>query len=290
MKKNLLLLIVLCAAIKGHTQSWAPLGAKWTYSVFYANGPQQEFREWICTGDTLLNGQLCQLIVRQGADVATDITDSLITYQDSNIVYWFNAGQFRMLYDFNKNAGESWTIVYDTCVVTVTVDSTSTININGNTLKVQHLAPSPFGFVNTRVIEGIGNTNQPMPDFHIPCGIGVIDMNYYLGLRCYEDSILGYYNFNISPTCNFITTGISEDMEQSNEAIVFPNPAADFLTVNAKPADIFIIYNAFGEVIFYKKLLDHKEIIQTSDYAQGLYYWELISDVRSKHNNFVIVK
>jgi hypothetical protein len=195
-----------------------------------------------------------------------------------------------MLYDFNKNAGESWTIVYDSCEVTVTVDSTSTININGNTLKVQHLAPSPFGFVNTRVIEGIGNTNQPMPDFHIPCGIGVIDMNYYLGLRCYEDSILGYYNFNISPTCNFITTGISEDMEQSNEAIVFPNPAADFLTVNAKPADIFIIYNAFGEVIFYKKLLDHKEIIQTSDYAQGLYYWELISDVRSKHNNFVIVK
>jgi hypothetical protein len=75
MKKKLLLFIVLCIAIKGHSQSWAPIGAKWTYSVFYANGPQQEFREWMCTRDTLVNGQLCQLIVRQGADVATDITD-----------------------------------------------------------------------------------------------------------------------------------------------------------------------------------------------------------------------
>src|SRR4051812_604502 len=95
-----------------YAQSWAPIGTKWTFGVGSFFGDQTGYREWLSVGDTLVGGKLCKLIKGSEESVWGDPLDNtIITYEDSNIVYWYTNNQFTTLYDFNKNVGETWTIM-----------------------------------------------------------------------------------------------------------------------------------------------------------------------------------
>ena len=168
--KQLLFSILFVFGITAITfsQSWAPIGATWTYQVENAVNSGIGFREWTSVSDTLIDGHDCKIILRSGDPVNSDLSDSLITYEENGVVYWYLYNQFTTLYDFNKLAGESWTVMRDTCGIIITVDSTSFETINGIELKTLYVSSEDYAF-SGKIIENIGNTTMPSPYFLYHC-------------------------------------------------------------------------------------------------------------------------
>ena len=284
MKKSTLILTLLALVVNVSAQTWAPIGAKWTFGVGFVTGPEVEFREWTCIGDTLVNGQTCKIIKRSGSSVVGDNLDKLITYEDSSKVYYFNSNQFATLYDFNKNSGETWTIMNDTCEIIVTVDSTSTETINGFTLKVQYVSGPFYG----KILEHIGHTERPSP---FSCDDGAIDFNYYTGLRCYQDSIIGYHSFGIAPSCNYTTT-VKEKLENKLGLNIFPNPSTNQITIqtNFNKNCNYSIYNSLGQLVKKGIVQSNTATLFIGELKSGIYNLQLNYNNYSETKRFILEK
>lgn len=288
MKQLLFILSLLLFTTLASGQTWAPTGAKWTFGVGFAFNSSVEFREWTSTGDTLVNGHVCKVIKRYGSSVISDNSNQLITYEDSNKIYWYNKNQFTILYDFNKNAGETWTIMNDTCEVLITVDSTSIETINGFPLKVQYISSSAGAF-HGKVLEHIGHVAQPNPDFNFHCYGIQPDLNYYTGLRCYVDSIFGYHNFGIAPSCNYTSTGI-DNLENPLELNIFPNPSTLQLNIetNTNSEYQFKIYSSLGQLVKTGMLKTNKTTISIDELKKGIYNLELNDTSKTITKRFMV--
>ncbi|MDB5283217.1 MAG: hypothetical protein JWO06_2292 [Bacteroidota bacterium] len=221
-----LVLLGLNMVLLTNAQTWAPKGAKWTFGVGYATSPAIDYTVWTSTGDSLVAGHLCKII--RGRAVGDDLFSPMITYEDSNRIYIYDPlGQrFTTLYDFNKNAGETWTFRHDTCDLVITVDSTGIDTINGYTLKTLYLSSEDQAF-DGKILEHIGHTGRSQPGIVYHCYGEITDMDYYLGLRCYEDSIFGFHSFGIAPSCDYTVTGITTLSSAPFEFKIFPNPAVE---------------------------------------------------------------
>jgi hypothetical protein len=288
MKRLTVILTLILNIVNLNAQTWAPKGAKWTFEIGFATNPYLEFREWISIGDTLVSGKLCTIIQNTGTSVIGDYSHQLITYEDSNRVYWYNKNQFTILYDFNKNTGETWTTMEDTCEVIVTVDSTSFEIINGFTLKVQYISTSISAF-RGKVLQYIGHLGQPNPDFSLPCYNIQPDGNYYRGLRCYQDTLIGYYNFGISPSCEYTTTG-TDNLENTLSFQIYPNPTSNYLTIAAEISKEleFKIYNSLGQLIKEGVLNSRSAIIYIDELNAGLYTLKLNDTTQSAIKYFIV--
>ncbi len=290
MKQLLLILNFLSLTPFVSGQTWAPTGAKWTFGVGYPFGPKIEYIEWISIGDTLVDGHTCKLIQRNGEYVSGDISDKFITYEDSNKVYWYNINQFTVLYDFNKNAGDTWTIMYDTCGLLITVDSTSIDTINGVPLKALYIS-SYQGLFNGKILEHIGHLERPNPPILYNCGGGFEDYRYYTGLRCYEDSAFGFHSFGITPSCNYTVTGIDE-IKNPFGLLIFPNPATDQLNIqtNNKQKFDFKIYNSLGQLVNTGIIESNSTTIQINNLTNEIYSIELSADSKTEWKCFIVEK
>jgi hypothetical protein len=287
MKRILQILALLSLTVIVNGQTWAPTGAKWTYGVSYAFSPHIDYREWISTGDTIVGGHTCKLIKNMGSDVNMANLDKLITYEEGNIVYWYNINQFTVLYDFNKNAGDTWTIFNDTCSALVTVDSTGFDTINGYPLKALYLS-SDDGVFSGKALEHIGNLDGPAPYFLFHCTGIIVDGSFYTGLRCYEDSVFGFYNFEIAPSCDYVYTGMDEPATKSGVQL-FPNPATDRLNIRTTLYGkiTFIIYNMTGDVVL-TGISENLAPISTARLATGLYTLELKAGGQTLRQSFEV--
>jgi hypothetical protein len=272
-------------------QTWAPIGATWTYSIGDAWSNNNYFNSWVSVKDSLVEGHDCKVIKRNFSAVCTDISGSLITYEDSNKIYWHNPiiGQFTVLYDFNKNTGESWTIMLDSsCSVDINVDSTGMDTINGIALKIQYISCPDFvyypDFINHgKIIQNIGNIIIPgvNPNFH--CHSIIYDDNTYLGLRCYEDSIIGFHDFGIAPSCDWTNVGI-EEKEDESFVRIFPNPASDKIYID-KPDGLkiseFMISSIHSETLYTSSFVNRNSI-DISFLAPGIYFLRIKTEKDSK--------
>jgi hypothetical protein len=269
------------------SQTWAPIGAKWTYQVENAVNINIGFREWTSVSDTLIDGHDCKIILRSGDPVNSDLSDSLITYEENGVVYWYLNNQFTTLYDFNKLAGESWTVMRDTCGVVITVDSTAFETINGVELKTLYVSSEDFAF-SGKIIEFIGNTSMPSPYFLYHCDGILKDTYFYTGLRCYEDTIIGYHSFNISPSCDYVTN-ISEQHEQ-NALLVYPNPTSESIQVQTNPAlsNHYKIFNNTGQLVQRGSLHTSLSNISVSTLSPGIYFFEVQTDKNITQQRFII--
>lgn len=288
MKQLILLLTFLSLTTFVIGQTWAPTGAKWTFGVAYAFGPQIEYREWASTGDTIVNGHTCKLIKRNGWYVSGDISDKLITYEDSNKVYWYNVNQFTVLYDFNKNAGDTWTIMTDTCGLLITVDSTGIDTINGFPLKALYISSDDWAF-NGKILEHIGHIGQPNPNIIYHCTGAIEDLNYYTGLRCYEDSAFGFHSFGIAPSCDYTVTGIDE-VANPFGLLIFPNPTTDQINIQTKSKQKFNfnIYNSLGQLVQKGIIESNATTIYINNLTNGIYSIELSADSKIERKRFII--
>ena len=79
-----------------------------------------------------------------------------------------------------------------------------------------------------RLFHGLGPVECEPPDTII------VELPFIQRLRCYEDSILGFYNTGVSTTCDYVTTRINDINEQNNWVSIYPNPASSEINIEVK--------------------------------------------------------
>ncbi|MBP7273012.1 MAG: T9SS type A sorting domain-containing protein [Saprospiraceae bacterium] len=292
MKNTLLLLTFSFVTIFASGQTWAPIGAKWTFGIINDFSPWQGYNEWTSTGDTLVGGHNCRVIQRTyGWGALGDIDNGkLIIYEDNNVVYFYQANQFTVLYDFNKTAGETWITVIDSCESVITVDSVGMDTINGFPLKALYITSEGPTF-GGKILQYIGDVGRPTPNNSYYCLGFVVDGIIYTGLRCYEDSVLGFHNFNIASTCDYTTSSI-EEVEDEFGLSISPNPTSNQITIQTKmPQQLsFNIYNTLGQLLKQGITQGNFTTIELNNLAAGIYSIELRSDNKAQRKCFIVQK
>lgn len=274
--------------ISANAQTWFPIGASCTYTQsFYEFSYHSKPAEWKVTDTITIKGKLCQHFeMTKGAGYGSDINNFQIDiYEQSGIVYLFkpNLDTFTVLYDFNKNVGESWqimgirgVIIKDSvsCTLTARVTEKGIDTINGFALRTMNIRIDPFpgylGGYDGKVIEFIGHTITPRPDPFYSCN-AVSETSDFYQLRCFDHPTIGFHDYKLYPTCDYVTS--IETNKLAKGISIYPNPANDHISIGGidQGAQIYI-YNSFGMQIHYLKALSGNVQIPLTNMPNGLYF------------------
>ncbi|MFZ4522696.1 MAG: T9SS type A sorting domain-containing protein [Bacteroidales bacterium] len=222
-----------------HAQNWAPVGAKWTYTLTFAFSPDVDTLVVRSVGDTIIQGKQCRKLHKSMIVCDLRGADEYM-YADNGRVCFYDASreEFQMLFDMNAQVGDTWSwrtgnLPFQDSVV-VKVDSISTMLINSINYKelfVKYLnAASPWYTTGSgRIIENIGD------DYYLfPWVFGACDGSFGGPLRCYDDNFMGHYETGVVSDCNYRSVGIHENSALKPRISIFPNPAKDEVFVELK--------------------------------------------------------
>jgi hypothetical protein len=283
------LFAVLC--LTGFSQvEFAPIGAEWYYSRNEGlMPPDVGYTVYKVTKDTIIEGKTVRVIRKTyhhaNGVIITELGNEYLYEEDKRVYCWINK-HFYLLYDFNAQPGETWTIYgndnignfcnYDSLGVVV-VDSVKTLKINGYDLKALYTSPSEssnWGF-NGVILEHIGCVTHILPQAK-EC---VLDIPHENGpLRCYEDNIFGKYKTDYWDRSNFecdvlfYYTSVKDD--EFGSINIFPNPVEDYLNfqlfdIPNKSENFQIeVLNINGNVI---KTVQITDKVFVGDFLPGIY-------------------
>lgn len=238
MKKILLLNIFAIICITATAQNYSQVGAIGHYNVRSTFAPGNLFNSYATletVKDTFINNFPCKKLIETNYDFNGRIQGRAAHFIQNNgaQVFFFYKDSTSSwvrdtLYNFALTQGESYTFYQDRYQpVTVTIDSVSSMTINGVSRVVQHLRSSNVGvYLEDMAVEGLGALFFFMP---------WADSDPRGGLRCYQDSTIGFYRNLAADTCDYIYVGL-EDL-QLNKSIVsiYPNPTNSNLNVEWLP-------------------------------------------------------
>ncbi len=258
-------------------QEWFPLGAKWTNDFYAGFFGIPGYQIVTVKKDTAINGIQCRMLQFIYESCSGNIHDSTeqYMYEDSNKVYYLLDNEFALLYDFNSQPGNSWTVATnDICgpdAGTVIIDSVYFKLVNGLQIKEMRVtgSMSNWGYPFQGIItEYIGSGTYLIPNQHCISDGG----GYHL--RCYEDSILGEYNISGFP-CEGCIASI-EDKIKEQAISLSPNPVHAQLHINLTNPNLTLqslkLLTLEGRELFSKpEILSANFTLSTSKYPSGLY-------------------
>jgi len=290
MKQTLFLIILVGISLQNFAQVFAPIGAEWHYDERYHISGDIDYIRFQSEKDTIIFGETCRKIIKRHQVWCNmrPSTEHLFNRNDTVFFYDTTFNSFQILYDFNAQANDYWIILVkdennniDSLIITV--DSVSQLQINNSNLKVLHVTY----YKNTqfmqetyysKIIEKIGDINN-MFNWQ-PHSVIVCDDNYSNGLRCYQDSEIGFYSTGIADSCNytFVWTSI-EQQEKGNLFSVQPNPTNGSIIVElANMSNMKIVINDnLGRVIL-QKVFSNKTNIDLSEFQNGIYFLSLFKN------------
>ncbi|HRD08004.1 MAG TPA: T9SS type A sorting domain-containing protein [Saprospiraceae bacterium] len=293
MKKLWLMLVLLSVVIALNGQpprlaiDFAPVGSHWYYTnipSFFSS--DQDYVEIISIGDTVVQGKNCRHL--QKTYRGFQEKDEFV-YTSGDTVFRLAANDtFYVLYNFAAKPGESWrtraSILEDgseEMELRITVDSVSEEIINGYTLKVLYTSSDnsaisfggywgPIG--RGRIIERLGGTW-----YMFPFNYGFLDGQIRIGLRCYSDDTLGFYDAHISQSCDEIITSTENSYLTSPK--IYPNPFADELTVDLSNGEVanITLSNIHGQLVL-QQAFSNTATINTDHLPAGMYFYEISDD------------
>jgi len=293
--QKIIIYLILFIPVISFSQYWAPIGATWHYEQSDFTPPfLDDLIIYESIGDTVINGDSTKVINQTFMKINSTTGDTNISQEiiyekfDSNRVYFYYQpiNDFRLLYDFNAMVGDSFPVFcrqsgMDSSV-TVIVDSISSIIIGTETLKVQYVSSNDFNNIcqiGGTIIERIGWTGYMFPQhsFVDPPGGGP--------LRCYEDPIIGLYQYNTSISCDYITSVEDNSIALSGFEL-YPNPSNGIFTLETTNLvnTTLNIYNIAGQLVLQKTVTQHTTKINLTPQPKGLYLLKII------HKNQVITK
>lgn len=254
-------------------QDFGTPGSTWYYHVPNFAGSGIDYTQIQSVNDTFLAGHDCHhLKITHGFDCCFG-GNNYFVYEDSGIVYYFisEVNKFFVLYNFNLHVGDTlkgygYTLFGGLDSILSRITGVYTEIINGRSVK-------RFTTETGDIIEGIGSTSYLFPQFAI-CDPGPN------GLRCFEDSNLGFFTTNKYPSCNYAIQDVS----------FYPNPASAVINFGEdfKPDGIEIeIFDALGREMFSKKLTTER-ILDLSLFAPGFYFLKVTQE--SHEQFFKLVK
>ncbi|MDG1334134.1 MAG: T9SS type A sorting domain-containing protein [Crocinitomicaceae bacterium] len=287
--RHLIILFFLLSFSNANAQSFAPQEATWHYSeaFFYPSPYLTYFMKFEVVGDSIINGINCSKIHKERKMFCNGRNWNEFVYTANDTVFFYDSIQddFHILYDFNALAGDSWEIPlpsfdgfgYDT--VFVDVDSTDFVSINSTSLKrlfvtyTQVHEGCPMVFSSSSIIETLGDVRYLFNFSSFPNEF--CDANWSTGLRCYEDSIIGFYESGIADSCEFFE--IYNDLPENdwNSFTISPNPADEFVKIDLQNghAEEIRIIDFQGRLLITTK----DEFIDLSDFNSGMYLVRVLS-------------
>ncbi len=283
MKKFYLILTIIILFCNSIYSQWAPIGAKWTYTMTFNMSNNIDTFVIRSVGDTSIQGHLCK-ILQKNAGLCDLRPLREYMYEDNGKVFFYDNSRniFQMLYDFNGNIGDS-TVIYpddypSNDYISTIIDSISTININSHILKklYLHCSPSSINWIPSNsgvVIENIGDTY-----YMFPWLFGGCDAQWAGPLRCYEDTVIGTYNFNTAVSCDYVFVEINPTKCFINLS-TFPNPFTnstvisipEYLILNNVTIDIFDLQGR--EIKEFHNINTHQLTLYRTDFnTPGIYF------------------
>jgi hypothetical protein len=301
MKQIFTLVFVLFFAFQTQAQRWFPLGATYTFTkvnqVDWGFPPVPML--WTVRDTVIKKGKMC----KEFGCIPSEFEESkamlsIYLYDSNSVVYWYrpHLDSFTVLYDFNKNVGETWKIFgvrsvrhfSDTigCTLTARVMKKDTIIINGFPLrrmdiKIDYLSGSSLsvGFSGT-IVEYVGHLQRPRPDPFYACE-AVSESNDFFGLRCFDHPDIGFHDFKLVPYCDYVLSSIDE-FNAAQDLNISPNPATDFFDIkyqNTNKAEATIIVsNLMGQQVFSQMLNEGHQKINASNWSTGIYFYQILQE------------
>ena len=275
---SLVVLLMAIGAARAQTHEFAPVGAEWYYERLYREGwfysgvAYDRFRSlrtveingWDCKEIELFQDLNCDGLIAPYTEI------SYIT-QEGNQIYEVENGQRLLLYDFDKNPGESWFAPkYD---VEVYVIDTSTLVLEDGSIRkvLQTITLDDYLYIDN-IIEGIGMDRSVFPfydwDGPPPCK--------HSQIRCYSENGLSLI---VSDTeCDYEILSVEENASKS--PAVYPNPFKERLVVELPTEDNYTIMvcDTFGRTIIKQDIIGRKTGIDFPFPQSGVFHLVIQSD------------
>jgi hypothetical protein len=286
--KVISLLIIFLSSITIFSQNWALPGAQWHYSRgFVSSSTIDYYTITALSNDSIINGIPCRPLAKSYGLLCEPSPQVEYIYENNNQIYFYEQSldTFQILYDFNKNAGESWQFIINVELfqsgiidtITIAVDSVSIEIINGESLKKMYVnyrfAYFQNGiYDNSILIEKIGDVKN---FFNIrPQIYQVCDVDFLTGLRCYNDDSLGLYETGLVPYCNYVSLSKIDEVNQNLDFQLFPNPAQNefFISIenSNEPNLPFKIMDISGKVVL-QSIANANAAIDITNLPNGYY-------------------
>lgn len=276
MKKITTFLLAQCLCIICLGQSWAPSGAVWHYEQTDFNGPRYANLITIeSIGDTMIAGETIQKLEKSILHINYFTGDSSVWVStfytkllNDQVLYTPDLNEsFELLYDFSADSGDVVTVYLHQAesdpYLAVRIDSVTTITIQGETRKVQHISSDPTALwsMSGEIIEGIGCTGYMFPQDVI------VDPPEGGPLRCYEDNTLGLYRHTTDVACGYVTS-LGDDIETASINL-YPNPTSGTLHITVpEGVEDVALFDRFGKCVYKSKPVTSLDL---STYHDGLY-------------------
>lgn len=238
MKQTLFIIAAVTLTYSASAQEFAPVGAVWHYTEIQSFSPNVSYMRMESIGDTVVNGYTMRKVIGPMSCMGNG---EHLFYQSGDSVFYWHHGLDTMLlaYDFGATAGDAWHILAQNDqstpdTVWFDVDSAWTELINGDSLRAYALrwtAPT-WGTVHDTVIERIGSLTF-LSNFAKQTDV-ICDLNYPAGLRCYQDTVFGFYETGIALSCTHSTLGVDDPSPDQIDMAIFPNPA---------DRELFVLFN-----------------------------------------------
>jgi hypothetical protein len=292
MKKQSFLfsILMLLMLINAKSQNeWAPVGTKWTYTQTFFFSAKIDTLIIRSTGDTVIQSHQCRILKKSMINCDFRPLKEYMYSENGKVFFYDNSrNKFQMLYNFNAAAGESITVYpaefpQNDSIVFV-VDSVSTITINSVNLKkifVHHLFSANAWPVASDgvIIENIGDIYNMFPWVY-----GACDGSWSGPLRCFENPVIGFHDFETSPGCDYTTTGIDE-IGNAPGISISPNPANDIFQVSGftispgKKSSLLIstiVGSKMTEIVLHKG--QQSVEVNCSSWSPGMYIVQLMQN------------
>jgi len=252
MKNFILFIFLVLFGFSSSAQQWAPIGAKWYYDERFAFSGNVNYVLYSSVKDTLFKGQNCRKITKRHDFVCLDRPSFELMFDRNDSVFFYDPklDTFQLLYRFNANTNDSWTLkIHEVLTgrndtLNIFVDSTGSMIANNQTLRLLYVTyfvryENDSARYNSTIVEKFGDLLfmfNYYPFSNLAC-----DGNWTNGLRCYEDSTLGLYHFASMDSCSYIWTGIDSGIKEN--LIIYPNPFDEEIQVSGlnEPATYTII-------------------------------------------------
>jgi len=308
MKTLYLSLVLLVTTALCSAQDFAPIGAGWTYTQWCLSDPLCGFVSLTAVGDTMIAGKTTSIILKHytGGDITPSnlpADSRKFLYEENKQIFMYDLvyENFKLIYDFNLNVGDSLTIkdstesssIFpslpgETSFFKIRIDSIGILILNSDTLITQYTSPifpAGAGFnVNAlqytgRNIERIGNTSN-----FLGTSIEMSPGGYLPRLICYND-----LNINYGPA-EYCTVGLNETSNEI-ELKFFPNLFTDRIFINGHVEKLnqITIYDITGRIVHTSKLFPFDNSIDLSSLQTGMFIISY-SDNNDNAKSQIIVK
>jgi len=271
-------------------QNFAPIGAEWHYEKRYVSDGSIDFVRLSSVKDTIIQGENCREIgYYDGFSCYPSYSKYLLSKNDTVFFFDSQFNEFQILHPTTAQVSDNWIVKIkdfngNTDTLVVTVDSLSTMTLNGVTLDVKHVtyvnddAQFP-SYDYSKIIERLGNETYLFGWYGLAGQ--VCDMNFPSGLRCYQDTILGFYDTGIADSCEYTYDwGIGiEDQPKEGQISISPNPTNGIFKIKSKRSELLQIeiYTVLGELITQTSFTNSLQV-DLQNQKSGFYFLKISND------------